>query len=167
MQTIDEEREHCRFVGKGIEKMVADGEDLNAKFEGASWAANNVCRWTNEFLKGIATMKKTVMMVATCLMAAITFAEGYDSYEIPTNITSQISVDEFTALQLLIHVNWIASRISMEGTVLEDEYKLINHEGLDLSFLKDEEARECLKNLSDAITNARKKSGDMKMAERV
>lgn len=34
MQTIDEAREHCRFVGKGIEKMVADGEDLNAKFEG-------------------------------------------------------------------------------------------------------------------------------------
>ena len=34
MQTIDEAREHCRFVGKGIEKMVADGDDLNAKFEG-------------------------------------------------------------------------------------------------------------------------------------
>ena len=34
MQTIDEVREHCRYVGKGIEKMVADGEDLNAKFEG-------------------------------------------------------------------------------------------------------------------------------------
>ena len=118
-------------------------------------------------MKGITRMKKKLMMVATCLVAAITFAEGYDSYEVPTNITSQISVDEFTALQLLIHVNWIASRISMEETVLEDEYKLINHEGLDLSFLKDEEARECLKNLSDAITNARKKSGDMKMAERV
>ncbi len=27
MQTIDEAREHCGFVGKGIEKMVADGED--------------------------------------------------------------------------------------------------------------------------------------------
>ena len=27
MQTIDEVREHCRFVGKGIEKMVADGGD--------------------------------------------------------------------------------------------------------------------------------------------
>ena len=26
MQTIDEVREHCRFVGKGIEKMVEDGE---------------------------------------------------------------------------------------------------------------------------------------------
>ena len=26
MQTIDEAREHCRFVGKGIEKMVADGD---------------------------------------------------------------------------------------------------------------------------------------------
>ena len=25
MQTIDEAREHCRFVGKGIEKMVAEG----------------------------------------------------------------------------------------------------------------------------------------------
>ena len=34
MQTIGEAREHCRFVGKGIEKMVADGEDLTAKFEG-------------------------------------------------------------------------------------------------------------------------------------
>ena len=34
MQTIDEVREHCRFVGKGIEKIVADGEDLAAKFEG-------------------------------------------------------------------------------------------------------------------------------------
>ena len=29
MQTIDEVREHCRDVGKGIEKMVADGDDLN------------------------------------------------------------------------------------------------------------------------------------------
>ena len=26
MQTIEEAREHCRFVGKDIEKMVADGE---------------------------------------------------------------------------------------------------------------------------------------------
>ena len=34
MQTIDEAKEHYRFVGKGIEKAVADGEDLNAKFEG-------------------------------------------------------------------------------------------------------------------------------------
>ena len=25
MQTIDEVREHCRFVGKGIEKLVAEG----------------------------------------------------------------------------------------------------------------------------------------------
>ena len=34
MQTIEEVREHCRFVGKDIEKMVADGEDLGARFEG-------------------------------------------------------------------------------------------------------------------------------------
>ena len=34
MQTIDEARDHCRFVGKDIEKMVADDEDLNAQFEG-------------------------------------------------------------------------------------------------------------------------------------
>ena len=26
MQSIDEVREHCRFVGNGIEKMVEDGE---------------------------------------------------------------------------------------------------------------------------------------------
>lgn len=34
MQTMNEVREHCRFVGKDIEKMVADGEDLRARFEG-------------------------------------------------------------------------------------------------------------------------------------
>ena len=34
MQTIDEVKAHCRFVGEGIEKMVADDEDLNAQFEG-------------------------------------------------------------------------------------------------------------------------------------
>ena len=34
MQTKDEAREHCRDVGKDIEKMVADGEDLRARFEG-------------------------------------------------------------------------------------------------------------------------------------
>ena len=34
MQTMDEVRGHCRFVGKDIEKMVADGEDLRARFEG-------------------------------------------------------------------------------------------------------------------------------------
>ena len=34
MQTMNEIREHCRFVGKDIEKMVADGEDLRARFEG-------------------------------------------------------------------------------------------------------------------------------------
>ena len=34
MQTIDEAKAHCRFVGKGIEKMVADGEDLRERFEG-------------------------------------------------------------------------------------------------------------------------------------
>ena len=34
MQTIDEVKAHCRYVGEGIEKMVADGEDLGARFEG-------------------------------------------------------------------------------------------------------------------------------------
>ena len=34
MQTIDEAKERCRYVGEGIEKMVADGEDLGARFEG-------------------------------------------------------------------------------------------------------------------------------------
>ena len=28
MQTTDEVKAHCRFVGKGIEKMVADGVDF-------------------------------------------------------------------------------------------------------------------------------------------
>ena len=28
------EEPHCRFVGEGIEKSVADGEDLFARFEG-------------------------------------------------------------------------------------------------------------------------------------
>ena len=39
MQTIDEVREHCRFVGKDIEKMVADSEDLRARFEGQIYDA--------------------------------------------------------------------------------------------------------------------------------
>ena len=34
MQTIDEAKEDCRFVGERIEKMVAEGEGLTAKFEG-------------------------------------------------------------------------------------------------------------------------------------
>ena len=38
MQTIDEAKAHCRFVGKDIEKMVADGEDLGARFEGTQMA---------------------------------------------------------------------------------------------------------------------------------
>jgi len=29
MQTIDEVREHCRFVGKGFKRMFADGESPN------------------------------------------------------------------------------------------------------------------------------------------
>ena len=29
MQTIDEVREHCRFVGEDIEMLVADGDYLN------------------------------------------------------------------------------------------------------------------------------------------
>ena len=29
MQSIDEVREHCQFVGKGIERMFADGESPN------------------------------------------------------------------------------------------------------------------------------------------
>ena len=33
MQTIDEAREHCRFVGKGIEKMVAGCEPCVARME--------------------------------------------------------------------------------------------------------------------------------------
>ena len=34
MKTIEDARNHCRFVGEGIEKDVADGEDLFARFEG-------------------------------------------------------------------------------------------------------------------------------------
>ncbi len=33
MQSIDEVREHCRFVGKGIEKTVADGNTRAALVE--------------------------------------------------------------------------------------------------------------------------------------
>ena len=29
MQTIDEVREHCRFVGDGIEKLASDGQLCN------------------------------------------------------------------------------------------------------------------------------------------
>ena len=34
MKTIEDARNHCRFVGEGIEQCVADGEDLFARFEG-------------------------------------------------------------------------------------------------------------------------------------
>ena len=34
MKTLEEVKAHCRFVGEGIEKSVADGEDLFARFEG-------------------------------------------------------------------------------------------------------------------------------------
>ena len=34
MKTKEEAREHCRFVGQGIEKCVAAGEDLAGHFEG-------------------------------------------------------------------------------------------------------------------------------------
>ena len=34
MKTLEEVKAHCRFVGEGIEKSVADGEDLLARFEG-------------------------------------------------------------------------------------------------------------------------------------
>ena len=34
MNTLEEVKEHCRFVGEGIEQLVADGEDLFARFEG-------------------------------------------------------------------------------------------------------------------------------------
>ena len=34
MKTIEDARNHCRFVGEGIEKDVAEGGDLGARFEG-------------------------------------------------------------------------------------------------------------------------------------
>ena len=34
MNTLEEVKEHCRFVGEGIEQLVADGEDLFARFAG-------------------------------------------------------------------------------------------------------------------------------------
>ena len=34
MKTIEDARNHCRHVGEGIEKDVADGEDLFARFVG-------------------------------------------------------------------------------------------------------------------------------------
>ena len=33
MQMIDETREHCRFVGKGLEKMLVDGKDLRDTYK--------------------------------------------------------------------------------------------------------------------------------------
>ena len=116
-------------------------------------------------------MKRLMMVVVMCLAGAAAFAAQYEAYDVPTNITSSISMDEFQAqfraLQLLMHVNWIASRITQEGTVLEDEYNQINAEGLVLDYLYDEQARECLVELSKTITDARKKRGDVKMVERV
>jgi hypothetical protein len=34
VKTLEEVKAHCRFVGEGIEQLVADGEDLFARFEG-------------------------------------------------------------------------------------------------------------------------------------
>ncbi len=34
MKSLEEVKAHCRFFGEGIEKGVADGEDLFARFEG-------------------------------------------------------------------------------------------------------------------------------------
>ena len=34
MQTIEEVKAHCRDVGRGIEKAIADGADLGEHFEG-------------------------------------------------------------------------------------------------------------------------------------
>ena len=34
MPPTDEAREHCRFVGKGIEKNIADGELRNVDLQG-------------------------------------------------------------------------------------------------------------------------------------
>ena len=48
MQTIDEAKAHCRFVGEGIEKMVAEGEDLTAKFEGTQLIRFKVDRDGND-----------------------------------------------------------------------------------------------------------------------
>ena len=41
MQTIDEAREHCRFVGEGFEKMVADG---GAPLESRRQTGFTVCK---------------------------------------------------------------------------------------------------------------------------
>lgn len=34
MKTIEDARNHCRFVGEGIEKDVTEGKDLGERFEG-------------------------------------------------------------------------------------------------------------------------------------
>ena len=34
MKTIEDVRNHCRFVGEGIEQCVAERENLFARFEG-------------------------------------------------------------------------------------------------------------------------------------
>lgn len=34
MNTIEEARTHCRFVGEGIERDVAEGKNLGERFEG-------------------------------------------------------------------------------------------------------------------------------------
>ena len=106
------------------------------------------------------------VLLALCCFQPIVAAE-YETYDIPENLTKNIPMDEKKALQLLIHINWIASRISHKETVLEDEYKQINVGNLDLSYLKDDDAIASLKSLSTAITKAREKRGDEKMAEHV
>ena len=107
----------------------------------------------------------SILLTLCCLRPII--AMGYETYDIPENLTKNIPMDEKKALQLLIHINWIASRISHKETVLEDEYSQINVGNLDLSYLKDDDAVASLKSLSTAITNARKKRGDVKMARHV
>ena len=51
MKTIEDARNHCRFVGEGIEKAVADGEDLFARFEGTQ-----ILRFKVEFEGGRETV---------------------------------------------------------------------------------------------------------------
>ena len=67
-------------------------------------------------------------------------------------------------LQQINHINWVACRIQMQGTVLEDEYRMIDR--VNYNFLKDPQLINAYQDLLDDLTETRIREGDRELLKR-
>ncbi len=176
METIDEARKDCRFVGKGIENAIVKGKDFREWLIAAIMAllviwlihpcsASNVPEPATNLVKVaegqtaniVAVMGRQVTNVIS-ITSKVELPDGLiPSMEEKEREREQAKIDAMAALFAINHINWVVTKIKTynDPIVLEEEYKGLTADALNLRVIKDPELIDLICRILDVIVEMR------------